>query len=152
MKPSLLYTSCVPALSLSADTKRDNTKEKKRRKEKQRFTLSCSSIRFYRFLFLYIIYYIHTNKRVFISERTQIIRRLEKDIMQSQFKREHSRGNTNFIHKTLLFLAFIFNRVSSFWCLAALRTNTLGGSESVRFEYILLAFSDVPIFRNFVVP
>ena len=66
--------------------------------------------------------------------------------MQSQFKREHSRGNAHFIHiETLLFLAFIFKRVSSFWCLAALRTNTLGGSESVRFEYSLLAFSDVPI-------
>ena len=35
--------------------------------------------------------------------------------------------------------------MSSFWYLAALRTNALGGSESVRFEYILLAFSDVPI-------
>ena len=66
--------------------------------------------------------------------------------MQSQFKREHSRGNAHFIDiETLLLLAFIFKRVSSFWCLAALRTNTLGGSESVRFEYILLAFSDVPI-------
>ena len=66
--------------------------------------------------------------------------------MQSQFKREHSRGNAHFIHiETLLFSAIIFKRVSSFWCLAALRTNALGGSESVRFEYILLAFSDVPI-------
>ena len=66
--------------------------------------------------------------------------------MQSQFKREHSRGNAHFIHiETLLFLALIFKRVSSFWCLAALRTNAFGGSESVRFEYILLAFSDVPI-------
>ena len=66
--------------------------------------------------------------------------------MQSQFKREHSRGNAHFIHtETLLFLAFIFKRASSFWCLSALRTNALGGSESVRFEYSLLAFSDVPI-------
>tara|TARA_B100001142_G_scaffold33524_1_gene29759 strand:+ start:232 stop:585 length:354 start_codon:yes stop_codon:yes gene_type:complete len=32
------------------------------------------------FLFLYIIYYIHTNKPVIISETTQIIRRLEKEI------------------------------------------------------------------------
>ena len=35
--------------------------------------------------------------------------------------------------------------MSSFWYLAALGTNAFGGSESVRFEYILLAFSDVPI-------
>ena len=144
---------CVPALSKA---RTQNTREEKKERgesTERRFTLSCGSVRILSFsFFLYIVYYIHTHKRGIISETTQRIRRLE-EIMQSQFKREHSRGNAHFIHKkTLLFLAFTFKRVSSFWCLAALRTNTLGGSESVRFEYILLAFSDVPIFRNFVVP
>jgi hypothetical protein len=137
---------CVPALSLSADTKHAR-KEKKERGEntERRFALSRTGIRFYIvFLFLYIIrYYIHTNKRVIISETTQIIRRCSRSLNENT--REVTLTLCTQKRVSSLYRSFLNACVSSFWYLAALRTNALGGSESVRFEYILLAFSDVPI-------
>ena len=155
MKPSF-YTRVLCSCSFkSADTKHERGKERERREYRATFcsfVYECTILSFSFFCISYIIY-TQTNGESSLKRRRDNTTVRKRDIMQSQFKREHSRGNAHFIRiETLLFLAFIFKRVSSFWCLAALRTNTLGGSESVRFEYILLAFSDVPIFRNFVVP
>ena len=122
------------------------TRERKRKREERtpNDVLLFTSIRFYIvFLFLYIIYYTHTNKRVIISETTQIIRRCSRSLNENT--REVTLTLCTQKRVSSLYRSFLNACVSSFWYLAALRTNALGGSESVRFEYILLAFSDVPI-------
>lgn len=125
-----------------------NTRERKRKREERTpndvllfRVLVYDFISFSFFCISYVI--IHTNKRVIISETTQIIRRCSRSLNENT--REVTLTLCTQKRVSSLYRSFLNACVSSFWYLAALRTNALGGSESVRFEYILLAFSDVPI-------
>lgn len=60
---------------------REKGKERERREHRTTF---CSFVYdFIAFLFLYIVYYIHTNKRGIISETTQIIRRCSRSLNEN---------------------------------------------------------------------
>ena len=88
---------CVPALSLSADTKHAR-KEKKERGEntERRFALSCTGIRFYIvFLFLYIIrYYTHKQTGNHLWNDADNKKTLEKEIWCSRSLNENTREVT----------------------------------------------------------